>query len=249
MAEPTQITQNLPAPYLTGVSTAFATRLADLLGTQIDTSQFAPSVADESALQERAREGATGLESLTGPQAYQQFMSPYQQEVIDTSIAALDREQARGLGGLRNRAVAAGAFGGGRQAALEGEYQAAADVARGQLEANLRQQGFQQAQQQALQQLQAQQGLGAYQSQLGLQQQAQEQAQLDAAAAAARESELEPFTRAQLVGQQLSQITPGAFPASQATYQAPPAPPSPFSTVTSIFAGLGGLGGKLGLFG
>ena len=36
---------------------------------------------------------AGGLGSLTGPQAYQPFMSPYQQEVIDTTLSEFDRQQ------------------------------------------------------------------------------------------------------------------------------------------------------------
>jgi hypothetical protein len=105
-------------------------------------------------------------------------MSPYQQEVIDTSLAALEREQAKGLGALRQRAIQAGAFGGGREGAAMGEYQATSDIARAQLEAQLRQQGFQQAQQQAIQGLTAQQGLGTYQTQLGGAQRQIEQASL-----------------------------------------------------------------------
>ena len=72
-------------------------------------------------------------------------MSPYQQEVIDTSLAAMDREQQKGIASLRQRAAQAGAFGGGREAASLGEYQATADIARAAQEAQLRQAGFQQA--------------------------------------------------------------------------------------------------------
>ena len=133
-----------------------------------------------------------GATQYIGPQAYQPFMSPYQQEVIDTSLAALKREQAKGLGELRQRAIQAGAFGGGREGLATGEYQATSDIGRAQLEAQLRQQGFSQAQQQAAQAFnqqqalaqeqarqagqgftqqlglgQAYQGLGQFQSQLG----------------------------------------------------------------------------------
>ena len=72
-------------------------------------------------------------------------MSPYQQEVIDTSLAAMDREQQKGIGALRQRAAMSGAFGGGREAAALGEYQATADIARAAQEAQLRQAGFQDA--------------------------------------------------------------------------------------------------------
>jgi hypothetical protein len=58
-------------------------------------------------------------------------------------LQALDREQARGLQSLRDSAVRSGAFGGGREAAAMGEYQATGDVARAQMEAQIRAQGFQ----------------------------------------------------------------------------------------------------------
>ena len=47
-----------------------------------------------------------------------------------------------------------------REAAMLGEYQAAGDIQRALAEAQIRQQGFQQARQDSLQDLQAQQGLG-----------------------------------------------------------------------------------------
>jgi len=39
-----------------------------------------------------ARTAAGGLGALTGAQAYQPFMSPYQQDVIDTSLTEFDRQ-------------------------------------------------------------------------------------------------------------------------------------------------------------
>ena len=63
----------------------------------IDPSKYAPTIAAESQLQKDAETAAGGLGSLTGPQAYEQFMSPYQQEVIDTTLfdrnQAIDRQQ------------------------------------------------------------------------------------------------------------------------------------------------------------
>ena len=106
-------------------------------------------VQGQSALEQQAATAAAGLDSLVGPQAYQQFQSPYQQEVIDASLSALQREQAGGLNALRQQAAGAGAFGGSRMAAAEGVFQADAATQRALLESQLRQQGFQQAQQQA----------------------------------------------------------------------------------------------------
>ena len=100
MAETTTITR--PAPIIEGSLTAFLKSI-DKLGagaipaagfTGIDTSKFAPTIAAESQLQKDARAAASGLGSLTGPDAYQAFMSPYQQEVIDTTLAEFDRNQA-----------------------------------------------------------------------------------------------------------------------------------------------------------
>ena len=121
-------------------------------------------VQGQSALEQQAAAAAAGLDSLVGPQAYKDFMSPYQQEVIDTSLAAMDREQQKGIGALRQRAATAGAFGGGREAAALGEYQATADIARAAQEAQLRQAGFQDARAAAAGDLAARQGLGQFQS-------------------------------------------------------------------------------------
>ena len=71
----------------------------------------------------------------------------------------------------------------------------------------------------------------------------------DAAAAAARAAEFEPFTRLGLVGQQLAQIQPGAFPTQTVGYQAPGAGPSPLQTALGVGTGLASIGSKLGIFG
>jgi hypothetical protein len=117
------------------------------------------------------------------------------------------------------------------------------------LQAQLLQQGFQQAQAAAAADLAARQGLGTYQTQLGQAGQAQQQAVLDAASAAAREAQFEPFTRLGLVGQQLAQIQPGAFPTQTVGYAAPAAPASPLSTALGVGTGIASIGSKLGLFG
>jgi hypothetical protein len=177
------------------------------------------------------------------------FMSPYQQEVIDTTLAEFDRQQAIQQTGLRDAAIQRGAFGGARQGIQAAEAARGSEMNRAQLQAQLLNQGFQQAQQAAAADLQAQQGLGAYQSQLGQQQQAVQQAQLDAAQIAAREAEFQPFTQLGLIGQQLAQIQPGAFPTQTVGYAPPAAPASPMSQFLGGAAGIAGIGGKLGLFG
>ena len=72
---------------------------------------------------------------------------------------------------------------------------------------------------------------------------------LDAAAATAREAEFEPFTRLGLVGQQLAQVQPGAFPTQTVGYQPPAAPVSPLQTALGVGTGLASIGSKLGIFG
>ena len=75
-------TQVLPAPVLEGALTAFTRKLTPLIGQQIDTTKFDPQVAAQTQLQKDASAAAAGLGSLVGPQAFQQFMSPYQQQVM-----------------------------------------------------------------------------------------------------------------------------------------------------------------------
>ena len=128
-------------------------------------------------------------------------------------------------------------------------YQERSDLGRAGLQAQLQAQAFQQAQAAAASDLQARQGLGTYQTQLGQAGQAQTQAGLDATAAGAREAEFEDFTRLGLVGQQLAQIQPGAFPTQTIGYQQPQAGVSPLQTALGVGTGIASIGSKLGLFG
>jgi hypothetical protein len=242
-------TQVLPAPVLEGALTAFTKKLQPLIGQQIDTTKFDPQVAAQTQLQKDASAAAAGLGSLVGPQAYQQFMSPYQQEVIDTTLAEFDRQQAIQQTGLRDAAIQRGAFGGARSGIQAAEAANAAALGRAGLQAQLLQSGFQQAQQAAANDLAARQGLGQFQQAMGQADQAFAQAQLDAQQIAAREAAFEPFTRLGLVGQQLAQIQPGAFPTTTIGYQSSPAPASPLSSFLGGAAGAGGVLGKLGIFG
>ena len=137
MATPTTISQTLPAPILEGALTAFTKKLEPLIGQQIQTSAYAPQIAAESQLQQQARTSAGGLESLLGPQAYQQFMSPYQQEVIDTTLAEMDRQAAIQRQGIGQAAIQAGAFGGGREGVQMAEYDVNTLARRAQTQAQL----------------------------------------------------------------------------------------------------------------
>ena len=242
-------TQVLPAPVLEAALTAFTQKLPPLMGQQINTAAYNPQVAAQTALQTGASQAAGGLGSLVGPDAYQQFMSPYQQQVMDTTLSEFDRQQTIGQQGLRDQAIQAGAYGGGREGVMQAQYMNQGAANRAQLQAQLLNQGFMQSQQAAAQDLAARQGLGTYQSQLGQAQQGFEQAKLDAGTLAAREKEFEEFTRLGLVGQQLAQIQPGAFPTTTVGYQQSAAPASPMASFLGGAAGAGGVLGKLGIFG
>ena len=254
MSTTTTITK--PAPILEGSLTAFL-KSVDKLGkgavpstfAGIDTSKYAPTVEGQTQLQKDVVDRAKELDALTGPDAYKAFMSPYQQDVIDTTLAEFDRQQAIQQTGLRDQAIRAGAYGGGREGVMAAEAARGAADQRLQLQAQLLAQGFQQAQQAAAADLAARQGLGQYQSALGQQQQAVGQAQRDADQIAAREAEFAPFTQLGLVGQQLAQIQPGAFPTQTVGYAPPAAPASPMAQFLGGAAGIGGIAGKLGLFG
>jgi hypothetical protein len=249
MAEPTTISQVLPSPILEGALTAFTKKLEPLIGQQINTASYAPQIAAESALQQQARTAAGGLGSLLGPNAYQAYMSPYQQEVIDTTLSEYDRQAAIQRQGIGQQAIRSGAFGGGREGVQLAEYDVGSAAKRAMSLAQLLQSGYQNAQAAANQQLTAAQGLGQYQTQLGQAGQAQQQALLDAAQVGAKEAAYEPFTRLGLVGQQLSQIQPGAYPTQTVGYQQPQAPVSPLSQAIGVGSGIASIGSKLGLFG
>jgi len=238
------ITRQLREPFVEAAGLGITNKGLGLLGTSIPTSTYTGRgfVAGQSNLEQQAATAAQGLNNLLGPQGYEQFQSPYQQEVIDTSLAAMEREQQKGLGALRNQAVRAGAFGGGREAAMMGEYQASADMARAMQEAQMRQQGFESSQAQALAQLQAQQGLGTYQTQLGGTQRQINQGQLAADQEAAREAAFADYTQLGLVAPQLASVI-GGFPAATQMQSTPP--PSTTQQLLGLGIGAAGLGGAV----
>ena len=255
-------TRTLPSPILEGSLTSFLKHLDKLQKGSvptgfagIDTSTYAPQVAGQHALQTGAVADAAGLASLVGPGAGEgpgtvsAYMSPYQQQVIDAQMAEFDRQAGIQRLGIGDAALQAGAFGGGRHGVQMAEYQKGSDMNRALLQGQLLQQGFQQGVGARAQDLAAQQGLGQYQQAMGQAQQGFEQAKLDASQIAAREAEFAPFTQMGLVGQQLAQIQPGAFPTTTVGYAPPAAPASPMSQFLTGGAGAAGIMGKLGLFG
>ena len=219
---------------------AFTTRQQNLAG-------LAPQVAGQDKLQQQAQALATsGLGSFQpflnqaqiasaasySPQIAQQFMSPYQQQVIDTSLAEFDRQAAMQEQRIRDQAVASGAFGGGREGVLQSEFRTGSDMNRAQLEAGLRQQGFQAAQQAAQQNFANQMGLASALpglqrgdistlGSLGALNQAQQQAQLDAQREANRMAAFQPQEQLQQYGNLVTGIMGGMAGSGTQTSQIP----------------------------
>ena len=131
----------------------------------------------------------------TGAQSFQQgvqdFMSPYQAQVIDASLAEFDRNKQIQEQQIRDQQAKLGALGSGRAGVQLAEFGTGAARERALLQAGLLQQGFGQAQNARQQDIQnrfnlgtaqqgiagATQGLGSFQSNLAGQQAALGQAQ------------------------------------------------------------------------
>ena len=193
----TQLTALTAAPLATD---KFAPKVAGQDQAQLDaykmaTTQgqgigaFQPYITQAGAY-DAAAAGALGQASgalgtaggLSGAQAYQGFMSPYQQDVIDATLAEYDSQAAQGLAGIGQQAAMSGNLGGGREGVMRSQYQNKSDMNRALLQSGLLQQGFTQANQLANQAFgqqlnlgQAQQGIG--QAQQGLSQNQQMLAQ------------------------------------------------------------------------
>jgi hypothetical protein len=196
-------------------------------------------------------------QQYSGPQAYQQFMSPYQQNVIDTTLQEFDRQRQIQQQGIASQAIQGGAFGGGREGVQQAEFGALSDRNRAALQAQLLQQGFGQAQQ-AAQLGFAQQGqlatlqpsLAGQQIQqlggIGTQNLAYQQALLDAQRQSAQFAYQEPFSRLQTLGSGIGGLLSGyPQPGFQQT-STPQQQVSPLSQALSAAAGAYGLGSLFG---
>jgi len=196
-------------------------------------------------------------QQYSGPQAYQQFMSPYQQDVISTTLSEFDRQRQIAQQQIGAGAVNAGAFGGAREGIQQAEFSAQSLQDRAALEAQLRQQGFQQASQLAAQAFGQQGQLATLQPTLeaqqvqqlgaaGTQNLAYQQAVLDAQRQAAQFQYQEPFTRLQALGSGIGGLLSGyPQPGFQQT-SAPSQSVSPLSAALSAGAGIYGLGSLFG---
>jgi len=242
---------------------AFETRQQSLAG-------IAPQIAQQDALQTQAAQLAksgvgsyqqfvdqaknlTGAGAGAGAGSISEYMSPYQQQVIDVSLQEFDRNAGIQRQRMRDQAVAAGAFGGGRDQVMQSEYQLGSDRERALLQANLLQQGFQQAQQARGQDFERQRGLASMVPGLqrqdiqtlgsvGAGQQAQEQAKLDAQREAARQATFLPQENLSRYAGQVAGLM-GGYPGSTQSSNVPN--PSPLQNALTMGTGLAGIYGSL----
>ena len=189
------VTRTLPAQFIEDLGKDYGKQIAALTSLPVDTSQFAPQVAAQDALQQQAytqaTDAATGLGSFqpfltkaataadaatgltgtgagTGAGSIQSYMSPYQSQVIDTALGEFDRQAQTQKASQSAQALGIpGAFGGGREGVLQAEYQSNSDRNRSALQAGYLQQGFQQAQAARQQDFKNQQGVATQQATLG----------------------------------------------------------------------------------
>jgi hypothetical protein len=235
-----QQTQALPPQYVEDLQKDLGTQLTALTAAPLDTSKFAPQVAAQDQAQKDAYTMATtqgqGIGAFqpyitqagaydaaaagAGPTGYQPFMSPYQQDVIDATLAEYDQQAAAGLTGIGQQAAMSGNLGGGREGVMRSQYQNKSDMNRALLQSGLLQQGFTQANQLANQAFGQQQALAQQVPQLygadvgalrsaGADQQAQAQAGLDALREQNRLAAFEPYERLGYQQQGVASIASG----------------------------------------
>jgi len=230
----TETTIARPAPYIEALGERYGQDLTALTAKQMPTAGYAPTVAGQDPAQLAAYTQATtagkGIGAYepyltqagaySGPQGYQDFMSPYQQDVIDTTMGQYDIQAQKGMAGIGSLAAKSGNLGGGREGVMRSEYQTQSDLQRAMLMAQLQQQGFGQAQQGAAgafgEQMQMAGAAPGFQGQdiarlgsAGAIQQAQTQATLDAQREANRLAAYEPYERLGYMGAGIGNVLGG----------------------------------------
>ena len=245
---------------------AYAPYLSQAGAYQTGTGSFAGQPTNMMGSQDYLQQQGT----MSGPNAYQQFMSPYQQDVIDATMSEYDTQAAKGITGIGMNAAMSGNLGGGREGVMRSEYQNKSDMNRALLQSGMLQSGFNQANTNANQAFnqqgqlfQGSQNLGADQQrmaqlvpglygsdvstlqQAGTGQQLQAQNVLDQQREANRMAAYEPYERLGYMGAGMGNVMGGAM----GQYQSQVTPnQSPLQQAMGIASlGLGaykGLGGK-----
>ena len=248
--------QNLPQQYVTDLGVDYGKQLAGLTAIPLDTSKFAPQVAAQDQLQKDAYDLAskgvgayqpflTQAAAYSGPKAYQSFMSPYQQDVIDATLADFDKQAAIDRRNIGLNAAKSGNLGGGREGVQLAEQGAQSNLDRAALLATLRQQGFNTAQTLADRAFGQQRNLAAdtqdmltadinQLGRLGGLQQVQQQAILDAQREKNRLQAFEPYERLNTYGSGVASLFSGNAPfGMQSTVT-----PNPTPLQTALGSGL-----------
>ena len=133
---------------------------------------FKPFLTDAQTQFGKAVTGLEGAEGLmgsgagTGTGSIQDFMSPFQQQVIDTTLGEFDRQRQIQEQAIRDQQAQLGVLGAGRAGVQLSEFGSEAARQRALLQAGLQQQGFQDAAARRQQDIANRQGLA--QSRLGL---------------------------------------------------------------------------------
>ena len=238
------------------------------LATQ-GVGSYQPYLTAAQTAQQQAAGTVGGLSALTGPMTGQQltdYTSPYQGAVIDETLRQYDVSRTGGRQSIQDAAVSSGNFGGGREGAMLGQYDADSLANRAGIRAGLLQQGYGDAQAQRQQNLMnqqsiAQQQLGVGQTQLGLSDfartgmgadiqalgnlgsmnQGYQQALLNAQQQQLQSQAYEPYGR---LSQYASGITGLAGGMAAPQYQDAPTQ-SPWQTALGTITGLGGLYGQI----
>ncbi len=258
-----QQTQALPPQYVEDLQRDLGTQLTGLTATPLATDTFAPTVASQDPAQQAAYQMATtqgqGIGAFqpyisqagaySGPQAYQGFMSPYQQDVINATLSEYDQQAAAGLTGIGQQAAMSGNLGGGREGVMRAQYKNKSDMNRALLQSGLLQQGFTQANQLANQAFGQQQSLasqvpGLYGQDIGTLgsagagQQAQTQAVLDATRERNRLRAYEPYERLGFQQTGIASIASGAPGQYQSMVTPNPTPLQNALGIAGVGAGL-----------
>ena len=259
-----EVVRTAPAEFIEAGAKTYLDDLTKAIGdfktTDLSKIMGPQFVAGPGALTTQAEGLATGLggfqpfltqaQNLRGPTAYQSYMSPYQQDIIDTTLQEFDVQAAKGLPALSNQAIQAGAFGGGREGVQRAEYQATSDRNRAALQAQLLGQGFAQANQLAQQDFSrnltlAQQTPALLGQQiasltgLGAQQAARAQQGLTAQQQLLSRQALQPLEAAQAFGSGVTQLIAG-YPGREQILP-PAAAPSPLATGLGTASTLAGI--------